>query len=263
MELKIDINKCTGCGLCSQVCIRDNITIIDGKAKELGNSNCFLCGHCMGICPKDCIRLIKYENSEDKIQPYVKNSISSNDFLNFLKNRRSIRWFKDKKIDKETFFKLSEAAYYSPSAQNIQDVEFVIIDEELYEFIELVYSIIKIEEDKFFRIKELGDYLKDNSKYDNHPLLWDGKQLILTFSTNHASALIATTRLELYAQTLGLGGFYLLFIQKDDELNHDKLMEFFPEINKNKHMCSAFIIGYPRIKYKRTIPHTDIKLTYK
>ena len=217
------------CGLCSQVCIRENITIIEGKAKELGNPNCFLCGHCIGVCPKDCIRLIKYENCEDKIQVYSKNKpISSNEFLDLLKNRRSIRWFKDKKINKETFSKLFEVAYYSPSAQNIQDVEFVVIDKELDEFIELVYSIIKIEEDEFFRIKELDEYLKDNNKYENHPLLWEGKQLILTFSTNFSSALITAARLELYAQTLGLGGFYSLFIQKADKLDHNKLMEFFP-----------------------------------
>ena len=39
-------------------------------------------------------------------------------------------------------------------------------------------------------------------------------------------------------------GFYSLFILKADEIDHDKLMEFFPGIDKNKHMNSAFIIGY-------------------
>jgi hypothetical protein len=39
-------------------------------------------------------------------------------------------------------------------------------------------------------------------------------------------------------------------------------MEFFPEIDKNKHMYSAFVIGYPKVRFRRTIPHKDIKVTY-
>ena len=205
-----------------------------------------------------------YEGKEDRIQDYNPRElpVEYDDLLQFLKQRRSIRWFKNKKIDKETFDKLFEGAYYSPSAQNEQDVEFVVLDDKLDEFMSLVYDIIKVEEDKFFRIKEFGDYLSDNSTKEFHPLLWEGKQLILTFSTDKTSAVIANTRLELLAYSLGLGGFYSLFILKADEIDHDRLMEFFPNIDKNKHMYSTFIIGYPKKRFRRTIPHKDIKVTY-
>ena len=183
--------------------------------------------------------------------------------LQLLKQRRSVRWFKNKKIDEKTFFKLFEGAYYSPSAQNEQDVEFVVVDEKLDEFMELVYEIIKVEEDEFFRIKEFGEYLNDNTTKKYHPLLWEGRQLILTFSTDKTSAVIANTRLELLAYSLGLGGFYSLFILKADEINHEKLMNFFPEIDSKKHLYSSFIIGYPKLKFMRTIPHKKIKVTYK
>ena len=48
-----------------------------------------------------------------------------------------------------------------------------------------------------------------------------------------------------------------------EEIDNDKLMEFFPEIDSNKHMYAAFVIGIPRLKYRRTRPHKEIKLTYK
>ena len=44
--------------------------------------------------------------------------------------------------------------------------------------------------------------------------------------------------------------------------SNDKLMEFFPTIDKNKHMYSAFIIGYPKRRFRRTIPHKDIKVKF-
>ena len=36
--------------------------------------------------------------------------------------------------------------------------------------------------------------------------------------------------MELLAYSLGLGGFYSLFILKADEIDHDKLMEFFQSV---------------------------------
>lgn len=261
-KLRIDLDLCTACKLCQQVCIRDNI-VVEDHAIETG-SNCFECGHCMAICKEGALTLKSFDEKGDRIVEYNPREIPVNydDLLQLLKQRRSIRWFRNKKIDKDTFEKLFEGAYYSPSAQNMQDVEFVVLDEKLDEFMELVYNIIKVDENKFFRIKEFGDYLMDSSTKEFHPLLWGGKQLILTFSTDKTSAVIANTRLELLAYSLGLGGFYSLFILKADEIDHEKLMKFFPKIDNSKHMYSAFIIGYPKVRFRRTIPHKDINVDY-
>ena len=262
MKLMIDVEECIACGQCKSVCIRDNIEI-DEVAYET-RSNCFECGHCMAICPTKAITLKIFKGRENRIAEYNPNEIpvDYDDLLDFLKQRRSIRWFKKKKIDKDTFNKLIEGAYYSPSAQNQQDVEFVVLDKKLNDFMKHVYDIIRVEEEEFFRIKEFGEYLRDNSTKQYHPLLWSGHQLILTFSSDKTSAVIANTRMELLAYSLGLGGFYSLFILKADEIDHEKLMEFFPNIDKNKHMYSAFIIGYPKKRFRRTIPHKEIKVNY-
>ena len=262
MKLIIYEDKCIACGQCKSVCIRGNIEI-DETAYETGGS-CFECGHCMAVCPSKAITLKCFKGHETRITDYTSDDsvITYNDLLEFLKHRRSIRWFKKRKIDKDTFAKIFEGAYYSPSAQNEQDVEFVVLDEKLDDFMKHVYDIIKVEENEYFRIREFGDYLKDNSSLKHHPLLWTGNQLILTFSADKTSAVIASTRMELLAYSLGLGGFYSLFILKADEINHNKLMEFFPKIDKKKHMNSAFIIGYPKKTFRRTIPHTDINVEY-
>ena len=41
MKLDINTETCTGCKLCETVCIRDNIQIIDKKAVEIDNGDCF------------------------------------------------------------------------------------------------------------------------------------------------------------------------------------------------------------------------------
>ena len=121
----------------------------------------------MAICPTGTITLKIYENQPERVEKYDATNIpiETNDLLQLYKQRRSIRWFKNKLIDEKTFNTLFEAAYYSPSAQNIQDTEFVVITKELDEFIEFIYSIIKEDEDKFPRIKQLGEYLQDKTSY--------------------------------------------------------------------------------------------------
>ena len=263
-HLIIDEELCTGCGLCKSVCIRDNIEIADDIAVDVEN-DCFDCGQCSTICKQNAITLKAYQDQTDRIEEYDprKIPVSYDDMLQFLKQRRSCRWFRNKRIDVETFEKIMEGAYYSPNRQNIQDVEFAILDEKLDEFIDLVYEIISARENEFFRIKQLGDYLRNPERDPKrHPLLWEGKQLILAFSEAKTDAVIAMTRIELLAYTLGLGGFHSLFINMADEIGHEKLMEFFPNIDSNKHMYAAFVIGYPRVRYRRTRPHEKIKVTY-
>ena len=100
LKLKINQNLCTGCGLCRQVCIRDNI-VVDEVASEVG-SNCFECGHCMAICRAGAITLKSFEGRENRIVEYNprESVLEYDDLLEFLKKRRSIRWFRNKKLTK-------------------------------------------------------------------------------------------------------------------------------------------------------------------
>lgn len=53
--VKIDEDKCDGCGLCVPDCAEGAIQIIDGKARLLAENLCDGLGNCLGACPKDAI----------------------------------------------------------------------------------------------------------------------------------------------------------------------------------------------------------------
>jgi ferredoxin len=55
--VKIDEDKCDGCGLCVPNCAEGAIRIIDGKAKLVGENLCDGLGACLGHCPKDAITI--------------------------------------------------------------------------------------------------------------------------------------------------------------------------------------------------------------
>ena len=53
--------------------------------------------------------------------------VEPEEFLQFLKARRSIREFKDKEIPMEQIDMILEAGRWAPSASNLQPWEFIII----------------------------------------------------------------------------------------------------------------------------------------
>jgi Pyruvate/2-oxoacid:ferredoxin oxidoreductase delta subunit len=61
--VKIDEDKCDGCGLCVPACAEGAIQIVDGKAKLIADNLCDGLGACLGDCPRDAITIEK-RNSE-------------------------------------------------------------------------------------------------------------------------------------------------------------------------------------------------------
>ncbi len=59
--IKIDEDKCTGCGLCIPNCHEGALQLIDGKARLISDLFCDGLGACLGHCPEDAITLEKRE----------------------------------------------------------------------------------------------------------------------------------------------------------------------------------------------------------
>jgi len=59
--VKIDEEKCTGCGQCVTACVEGAIEIVDGKARLVSDTYCDGLGACLGECPEDAITIEERE----------------------------------------------------------------------------------------------------------------------------------------------------------------------------------------------------------
>lgn len=62
--IKIDEDKCTGCGLCADACHEGAIGMVDGKARLLRDDYCDGLGNCLPVCPTGAISFEEREADE-------------------------------------------------------------------------------------------------------------------------------------------------------------------------------------------------------
>jgi len=261
MEPNLRISdSCIGCGQCVKVCIRGHLAIDDGRAVEIESPYCcFRCGHCEAVCPKNAITLLGFKEEQE----YSKGCpVSPEALADLYRKRRSLRWF-DCKCTREELKELIGSLKYSPTAENSQAVQFAVIDERFDEFMRLTASILKTHTHEHPRLEQFVNYVENGMKEKNNPFTWEGRQLIIAFSRVPIDSIVAMEQLDLMAYSMGLGGFHSRWILQASENDPDRFMSFFPEVSGDLRAYAVFIIGHPRIKFKRTVPREERDIFWK
>ncbi|MDD5571384.1 MAG: 4Fe-4S binding protein, partial [Bacteroidales bacterium] len=80
--IKIDEDKCTGCGLCVEGCHEGALQIIDDKARLVSELFCDGLGACIGECPEGAITLEEREAQlYDEIETIKRTSLKGNNTI--------------------------------------------------------------------------------------------------------------------------------------------------------------------------------------
>jgi nitroreductase/NAD-dependent dihydropyrimidine dehydrogenase PreA subunit len=131
--ITIDQTKCRKDGLCAKEC---PMAIIRQWNKESlpefipgGEMICIQCGHCVAVCPHGAL---SHSGIPLEQCPPVRKGLLINEeqAVQFLRSRRSVRFFENRPLERETIQKLIEIARYAPTASNSQMVEWQVMTDE-------------------------------------------------------------------------------------------------------------------------------------
>jgi ferredoxin len=285
--IKINEEKCTGCGLCVFVCKDFGLKLKNKKAKasETPCFGCIGCGHCMAICPAGAIEIHGRELSPEDLfdLPDAAEAAVYGQLLALLQRRRSIREFKDLPVEGVLVEKILAAAKTAPMGLPPSDVNVLIFNNQekvrafARDFCDYLESIKWFVSDWFltlmrpfwgkandemFRgfIKPLFHIYTDNMRSGINLVNYDAPLGMYFYGspyTDPADPIVAATYAMLAAEALGLGTCMLGGIHP--MIQSGKKAKKFREAQGIKYASreGIFVIfGYPDVKYHKGIRRT-------
>ena len=173
---------------------------------------------------------ILFGKSRNKKSNSQKNDTTSREFIDVLKNRRSVRIWKQAELENEVFKELIDAAKWAPSSCNRQPWNFIVTKNK--DKIELLY---KIKGQKFLKDAPNCIIVLINKK------AWGDKKSFEYFSGLDAGA--AIQNLLLKAEDMGLGACWVNWNPKSlSQQDEGKVKEKF-NIPENFEIISIIPIG--------------------
>lgn len=248
----INISKelCIGCGKCVDDCVSGSLYLDDYKAAYTGK--CIHCGHCVAVCPTNAVEIHEYDMDDVQEFSDMKSSLHIDSLLNTIKSRRTIRHYKDKKIEDEKIDNIIQAGRYTATAVNYQSSKFIIVQNQLDSLKDIIWE--DLEKAINNNIEEVQPFKKflNMKKDENIDFLFrNAPAVIYIAAKNLWDAGLAAQNIELAAVSQGLGIMYNGYLSRLTGSNKNA-QEFLQTEGKPIAVC--MLIGYPDVKYLRTAP---------
>jgi nitroreductase/NAD-dependent dihydropyrimidine dehydrogenase PreA subunit len=271
--IKVDLEKCVGCGTCRADCPTANIVVKEGKAVH--GKWCLECGHCTAVCPQKAVALIgDYDPAEvleyDDPQRFA---IAPERLLNFVKFRRSVRQYTDEPISGADIEKILEMGRYTQTGANTQTLRYIVLTKDTLREITpialktLAELDINSVDKKAMRVPY--QYLDFQSIWVNWHSVYQKKQrdllfhgapnalLIVSRMCNEVDGCFNAGHLELMINALGLGaclmGFGTFAFAMSPELRQRV------GIQEGESVIFMMVFGHPKVKYLRTVNRKQVR----
>jgi len=288
MENTVNHQTCIKCKLCIEVCPVNIIGVDETgmvnfiKERE---SICLECGQCMAICSTDSVKIKKY-TYEKNFAKLPEHLFSHQQLTDFISSRRSVRNFKDKKVDKQTIEKILESLKYAPYGAEPNKVEITVVNDRatiekalplteafldhIVKWIEhpIISRIIRYKKgiETFNTIK---NHLYPIAKKGNYQLKYGdritrGAPALLILHADKAAeehshnALIYATYLSFAIHALGMGGSMNEIIPA--AINKDPKVRKIFHIPENHEAIISMMFGYPKYRYKKAVIREEKKI---
>lgn len=278
---RVNLETCRGDGICVDVCPENVLEILDGKATtvESREEHCILCGQCVAVCPTDAMQMPKLPSEDFEELPRL--PFGYDEFLDFLRQRRSVRVFKDRPVERDLIDRILAAAATAPMGMPPHSTEVVVLDQReehdflLEELVKDYASLVRAFSSPVGRamvrlasgaenFRMLKDYIADLARYANEAyhrdgtdrymyrapvlMLFHGRRWAMSYEEN---AHLVCHHAMLAALSLGLGTTIIGLIPPI--VDRSKVLRQRYGIPKDNRVLTSLILGHPKYKYKQSI----------
>ena len=244
-HIKIDREKCIGCGLCEGDCVAHNIALEDGQARVRAQ-DCILCGHCAAVCPKEAVTISGYG---EKPVPDKGGRLDPESLLEVIRCRRTIRQFQDREIPEAVLAQVLEAGRMTHTAKNMQDVSFIVLDREKAKIEQMAVRL-------FRRLKPSGAAQPDRRSL----FLFHAPIVIVIAAKAPIDGALAAQNMEFVAEANGLGvlfsGFFTTAAGASGRIR--KALG----VPSGKKAVTTLVLGYPAVRYQRSAQREALDVRY-
>ncbi|SFH09429.1 Nitroreductase [Desulfotomaculum arcticum] len=278
-----DQEKCLGCGLCARVCVEDVFTLNENNQlpRVVDEDKCIRCGHCAAACPTGALQH-KDMNMQNFI-PVENLRIEPEQMERFLGAKRSVRHYREKKVDQEVITRLLRVAQMAPSDNNRQEREFIVVTDpdkiaelekatvDYYrKLLSLMNPVMRKISSVFMphAIRELEKVIPDfqgllRRSQKGEPAVFRGAPCIIFIYALKGNVmakdncLAAQHYLMLQAQAMGLGTCIIGYATAAASSLVNIL-----NVPKNNQIISAITLGYPQYNFKRTVDRKEKEIMW-
>ena len=274
----VENEKCVGCGLCAKICHEQCIRLEGAKDSptiQIDHALCSTCTQCIAICAKQALSWngVHPTTHEKDLLP------NAAQIAELFKQRRTIRYFRHKKIDPVLLAEIVQTGTYAPT-NNFNLRAIIVNDSEtmrtfdaiIMQFVSRIYRL-------FYRPKAVYQILKSIT-----PLVTAKQKVKLECGVNwgsafetmpaamifivgdprvlksEASAQYALYNMVLYAQVRGIGSRISAagVLTLDRNRQARKLLA----LQKHEAILGALDLGYPAVRFRNKVEGKTIPLVW-
>lgn len=286
--ISLDKDRCNNCGICVTRCPLCFFKQDDGITVQADEKFCNLCGHCVALCPTDAIVHLKMD-PDNFIPVDGSANFETERFIQFIRQRRSHRHFQDRKIPREDLEKLIDTCRYAPTGSNVQNVEIIVIQDPVkrqklsdltVDFFDDIGGQVEKELEKLKaegkKVPAELQNLQGTLQYRDRLLLarrvgydaifYQAPAVIIFHSPARTSmprsnCVIASTTMALTARTMGLETTYIGLFEAASRSHQPLIAEL--GLPPGHEVFSVLIIGYPKLKFLKTVDRKPIRTRWE
>lgn len=278
MMVTIDPKKCVGCGLCEKICHHKCIEVTKKENEfviQIDHELCSTCSQCIAICPQRAIMW----NAQPPLRFERKNLPTPSQVEELLKERRTVRNFKGRRIDRAVLEEIAAMGGYAPTndfhlkclicddPNIITDLDNITL-KRLTIYHTLVFdkrftfnifkflspNVNRIMKEKIQRSIDLG------TTFESPPaaiifVIGNRKTLL-----SAESAQFAVYNMILYAQTIGLGSRYLA--SGAVVFNKNTRARRILGLSADEMIWGALELGVPLIRFSNKVAGKELPITF-